>query len=164
MHTRLCVWCRWGGGLGCSVVGGLGFGRWDTAEAVHEPAGVVPVDPGGGDLFQVGQGADGAVPERGAVADAFGLVQPDRGLGEGVVVGIAHAADRGLQALQQERLAEADRGVLRAGVGVVDRTLGQRVALAAPVAGGLPDRPSYEGALLAGRALPTGDQPGVGVD
>jgi hypothetical protein len=89
VHTRLCVWCRRGGGFGCSVVGGFGFGWWDAAEAVHESAGVVPVDPGGGDLVQVGQSADGAVPEWGAVADAFSLVQPDRGLGEGIVLGLS---------------------------------------------------------------------------
>jgi hypothetical protein len=41
-----------------SVVVGFGFGGWPPAEAVHEPAGVVPVDPGGCNAFQLGQGRD----------------------------------------------------------------------------------------------------------
>jgi hypothetical protein len=43
-------------GLGVLLmVLGLGFGWGPQAEAVHEPAGVVPADPCGGDFFQVGQ-------------------------------------------------------------------------------------------------------------
>jgi hypothetical protein len=41
----------------------------------------------------------GPCRNRGVDAEAFGLVQADRGLGEGVVVGVAHAADRRCQAL-----------------------------------------------------------------
>jgi len=44
-----------------SVVLGFGFCGWASAEAVHEPAGVVPVHPGGGDLFEVGEGRSGPV-------------------------------------------------------------------------------------------------------
>ena len=54
MHTRLLVCLRLGGRL-LSVVAGLEL-RWGCAvEAVHEPAGVVPVDPFGGEQLDVGQ-------------------------------------------------------------------------------------------------------------
>jgi hypothetical protein len=78
-----------------SVVLGFGFCWWASVEAVHEPAGVVPVHSRGGDLLQVGQRAQWPVAERGPVTDAFGLVQPDGGRGQGVVEGIADGADRG---------------------------------------------------------------------
>jgi hypothetical protein len=56
MHSSLLV-CLARVGLGVLLmVLGLSFGWGPQAEAVHEPAGVVPVDPYGGDFFQVGQG------------------------------------------------------------------------------------------------------------
>ena len=39
-----------------SVVVGLGLGRWDAVEAVHEALGVVPVHPARGGVFEVGEG------------------------------------------------------------------------------------------------------------
>ena len=53
---------------------------------------------------------DGA--ERAVDADAFGLVQPDHRLGQGVVVGVADGADRGQRAGVGEPVGVADRGVL----------------------------------------------------
>ena len=53
---------------------------------------------------------------------------------------------------------------LRASIGVVDCTLGQRMALAAPVGDGVADRRLDEPGVLARRALPAGDQPSGGVD
>ena len=41
--------------------------------------------PSRGDVLHVGEGADRAAAERGTLADALGLVQPDRGLAERVV-------------------------------------------------------------------------------
>ena len=52
----------------------------------------------------------GSGSERGAVADALGFVQPDRGLAERVVDGVADAADRRLQPGQP---SASHRGVLR---------------------------------------------------
>src|ERR1022692_319734 len=78
-----------------SVVAGFRFGWGLAAEAVHEPAGVVPVDPGGGDVFQAGQGSDRAGPEGRVAASALGLVQAHRRLGQGIVVGVPDGADRG---------------------------------------------------------------------
>ena len=99
-------------------VAGFGFRGWLASQAVHEPFVVVPVHPGAGDLFQVSQGADRPGPERGILADALSLVQPDRRLRQGVVQGIPDRADRGCQPGQQQGLGEPDRGVLRPGVGI----------------------------------------------
>ena len=86
MHTSsVCVYRRVGR-VGRSVVVGLGFGWWASTEAVHEAVVVVPVHPGRGDLFEVGQGGEWSVSEWGVLADAFGFVQPDGGFGKGVGV------------------------------------------------------------------------------
>ena len=80
------------------------------------------------------------------------------------LVGVAHAANRRCQALQEQCLSEVEGGVLGACVAMVDRPGTQRAALAAPVGDGLADRRLDEGGVRACRALPAGDQPGVGVD
>lgn len=87
MRTRLLVCSH---GLGCvrSVMDGFEFDWWDTAQAVHEPVGVVPVHPVGGEQFHVDQAMQRAAPKRRVIANRFGLVQPDRRLGQGVVVGL----------------------------------------------------------------------------
>jgi hypothetical protein len=113
VHTSVLV-CGRGGRVDRSVVGGFGLGRWDAAEAVHEPLRVVPVHPGCGDLLQVGEGGNRPMAERGAVADALGLVQTDRGLGQGVVQRVCDGADRGRQTFQEQRLSEVDRRILAA--------------------------------------------------
>ena len=81
-----------GGLLGpvLSVERVLELGWWDVAAVLVQTAVVVPVDPlGGRDL----DGIDGAPWP--AVTDHFGLVRAVDGLGQGVVVRVAHAADRG---------------------------------------------------------------------
>jgi hypothetical protein len=99
-------------GVVVTVVPGLGLRWWPAAEAVHEPARVVQVHPGGGCEFEVGDGVQAGV-KRGAGWSAFGLVQADGGFGAGgVVVGVADAADRGLDAGLGQVVAEGDGGVL----------------------------------------------------
>jgi len=71
-----------------SVVLGFILGRWDPPKAVHEPGGVVPVHPRRGGLLDVTDGTQRALAERGIVGDALGLVEPDRRLCEGIVVGL----------------------------------------------------------------------------
>ena len=63
MHTWLLVCSLWLGCV-CSVVDGLVLGRWDAAQAVHEPVGVVPVHPLGGQQFHVSEPVQRASPER----------------------------------------------------------------------------------------------------
>ena len=77
-----------------SVVVGLGFGGWPSAEAVHEPAGVVPVDPGGGDVLVPGLDRSAAAgseyqagvlprsPERQPVGGLLLLANQQRGAGQ----------------------------------------------------------------------------------
>jgi len=59
----------------------------------EEPAVVEPVDPFEGGQFEVVESSSWA-----SVADQFGLVETDDRLGEGVIVGITHRSDRGVDA------------------------------------------------------------------
>lgn len=79
-------------------------------------------------MFDVAPGAVGP--------DQFGLVGADLGLGQGVVVGVAHGAYGGIDTGLDEPAGERERGVLRAGVGVVHQP-GQ---VADAVLGAGPDR------------------------
>jgi len=91
-------------------VGGFELCGADHAKRPVESSLVVPVDPAGGGVFDVGQRLVGAVVEdRGA--DALGLVEPVDALHQGIV-GIADAADRGPDAFEVEVLGQPDRGVL----------------------------------------------------
>jgi hypothetical protein len=80
MHPRLCVNDR-SVVTGLCIVVGLGFGGWASVEAVHESAGVVPVDPVGDDGLEGVEAGEGSAAKGGVVAGAFGLVEPDGGLG-----------------------------------------------------------------------------------
>ena len=77
---------RWLGRLGVSVVGGLVFVGRDVLELAVQPAVGERVDQGMSVMQRAGE-------ERAAAADGFGLEQPDSGFRQGVVVGIADAAD-----------------------------------------------------------------------
>lgn len=74
---------------------------------------VVPVDPGGGGVLDVGDAAVWPVVEH-AGADAFGFVEAVDGFHQRVVVGVADAADRSGDPFQFQVLGEPDRGVLGA--------------------------------------------------
>jgi hypothetical protein len=93
MHTSLRVTGVLSG-LESSVVLGLGFRRWDAAQAVHQPGSVVPANPRRGDVLQVGQGTDRTGAKRGTLAHALGFVEPDRGLAQRVVQSIADGPNR----------------------------------------------------------------------
>src|SRR3954447_6493574 len=69
--------------------------------------------------------------QRAALSDQFGLVEPDRGFRERVVVGVAAAADAALEACLFDPFGVANGEVLHAAVGVVHEPV-QVVALAAP--------------------------------
>lgn len=93
MRTGLSVSSRLLG-VECIVVGFV-LGRWSAAEAVHDPGLVVPADPVDGEEFDVGEAGQRPASERGIVTDRLGFVEPDRGLGEGVIVSVADRPDRG---------------------------------------------------------------------
>jgi len=70
------------------VVVGFVFGGWDVSDRSEESGGVEPVDPFQGGVFDVVEASPGS-----SLADDFGLVEPDDGFGEGVVIGIADRSD-----------------------------------------------------------------------
>src|SRR5919106_3760777 len=99
--------------------------RWSDSAAGGVQSGVVvPVDP-----FQSGQLDLGEGAPRPFAVDLLGLEESDRGLGQRVVVTIADAADRRVDAGLDEPAGEGKAGVLRAGVVVADHALGERDAL-----------------------------------
>ncbi|MNQ92920.1 hypothetical protein D3C85_1083610 [compost metagenome] len=53
--------------------------------------------------------------------DHLGLVQAIDGFGQGIVIGVAHAAHRGLDPSLSQALRIADRDVLHATVAVMDQ-------------------------------------------
>ncbi|MCU1700464.1 MAG: hypothetical protein JWR34_6527, partial [Mycobacterium sp.] len=82
------------------------FDGWDVAAVLVETSMVEPVDPfEGGDLDVL----DG--PPGPAWLDQFGLVEAIDRLGEGVVVAVARAPDRGVDARLDQSVGERDRGV-----------------------------------------------------
>ena len=93
------------GGLTVVVVFELG-GR-DAPELAVKSTVVEPVDVFEGGELDVIE----AVPWTSAT-DELGLVEPDGGLGQGVVVGVTPGPDRGNRARGCEPLAVADRQVL----------------------------------------------------
>jgi hypothetical protein len=97
---------------------GLELRRWDIANGLQEPAVVEPVDP-----FQGGV-LDGVDPLPGAAAaDQLGLVEPDDGLGQGVVLGVSAGADRGDRSRLGQPFGVADRQVLAAAIRVMHQAI-----------------------------------------
>ena len=85
----------------------FGFGRRDVADGLQQPAMVEPVDPFEGREFNGFEGSPWSTP-----MDHLGLVEAVDRLGESVVVAVADAADRGLDAGFGQALGVADADVL----------------------------------------------------
>jgi len=64
------------------------FNRWQVAEGFEKAPVVEPIYPFEGCKFDLLQVTPGTV-----MVDQFGLIQADEGLGQGVVIEIANAAD-----------------------------------------------------------------------
>ena len=94
-----------------SVVSFLGFGWRDVADGLQQPAMVEPIDPGERGKFDRLEAAPWT-----AAMDHLGLVESVDGLGEGVVIAVADASDRGFEASLGQPLGVADADVLRASV------------------------------------------------
>ena len=75
-------------GDGSRVTGRFVLGRWDVTDCAEEPAMVEPVDPLEGREVEVIAAAPGAT-----AVDELRLVKPDHRLRQGVVIGVAAAAD-----------------------------------------------------------------------
>ena len=71
-------------GVGLTVVDVFVVGGRDASEVVEDALVVEPVDPFEGGEFEIVEAAP-----RASVAYEFGLVEPDHGFGEGVVVAVA---------------------------------------------------------------------------
>lgn len=93
---------RQGGFLDLGIMARLGLGRRDIADQLEEAAVVKPIHP------LEGSELNGLhVAPRIAAPDHLGLEQADDGLGQGVVVAITDAADRGLDASLEQPLLQA---------------------------------------------------------
>jgi hypothetical protein len=89
------------------MVGRLELGARDVAAGPVKPLGIPPGDPARGGELDLVDRAPGTLR-----ADELGLVEAVDGLGEGVVVRVALAPDRGDRALVGEALGVPDGEVL----------------------------------------------------
>ena len=89
------------------IVAGFGLGGRNIADGLEEAAVVEPIDPFEGGEFHCFGVAPGSAP-----VDHLGLEQAVDRLGQGVVIAVADAADRGLDPRFGEALSVADRDVL----------------------------------------------------
>lgn len=144
---------------GCAVVVVLVFDGRDVAYLTVESSVVIPVDVLGGGEFDVGQR-----PPWPSGLDQLGLEEADRAFHEGVVVGVADAADGGCDAGRVQVFGEPETRVLRPGVRVIDQLSWLNRVL---VAVALPDRHlqgvQHEDRLLHGGRGPADDPAGEGV-
>ena len=90
-------------------MGGFVLHGAEHAQGSVESSFVVPVDPAGGRVLDVGDGPVGAGPAWISGADALGLVQPNHRRHQGVVEGVTDRPDRGADPLEVEMLGEPDR-------------------------------------------------------
>jgi hypothetical protein len=88
-------------------VGGLVFFGWNVVKLAVQAAIVVPVDPLHRGVLHVVDRAQRRRQEWAAAADGFGLEQPDRGLGQCVVVGVADATDGCRDPFQHQPMRQA---------------------------------------------------------
>jgi hypothetical protein len=115
-----------------------------------------PVDPfQGGELDRV-ERAPWSAP-----MNDLGFVEAVDGLGQGVVIAVADAADRGFDPGLGEALGVLDADVLRAAVRVMDQAA---MALRPPFVQGLLQRVENEAGMGGAADAPADNPPGIGVD
>jgi putative ABC transport system permease protein len=101
----------WDETVSCSIVGCFDLEGCEVVDGFVDALVVEPVHPVQGldlDVLDVAPGTVGT--------DQLGLVGADLGLGEGVVVGIAHRTHRRIHAGFDQTAGEGERGVLAAGI------------------------------------------------
>jgi hypothetical protein len=138
------------------IVALFGLGGWDVADGPEQSPVVERVDP-----FERGELDSLESSPWPAPMDDLGLVKTVDGLGERIVVAVAHAPHRGFDAGFCQTLGVADRDVLHAAVAVVHQAaaLG-RPAMAESLFQGVQD----EAGVGAAADAPSDDAPGEGVD
>jgi hypothetical protein len=113
----------------------LGFGlRWGTpAEAVHEPAGVIPVNPC--EVISSTSARVSSGPVRNGEPSRMHsvLYRPYSRFRERVIKGIPDGSYRWRQVGQHQRLGEMHAGILASRIRMMNGTAGYRVALPRPV-------------------------------
>jgi hypothetical protein len=97
------------------MVGGFCFRRRNIAEWLREPPVFEPIDPLEGGVFDGLERTPGT-----ARVDHLGFLEAFDGLGQGVVIAVANAADGRLDPGLGEALGVLDADVLRAAVGMMD--------------------------------------------
>lgn len=110
-----------------SVVSVFCFNGCEVVAVLERAAVVEPIDPFGGGDLEVLEALPGP-----SGFDELGLIEPDDGLGQSVVIGRADGAGRGLDPCGVEVLGVGDGQVLAAVVVVSDQA-GQVFALAVRV-------------------------------
>ena len=94
-----------------------------------------------------------------------GLVQPVPGLHHRVIEGVADAAGRGRDVLQFQVTGQPNRGVLRAGIAVMDqRARFHRVTVTVALPQRHPQRGHHQISVFAGRGVPGHDPAGCPED
>ena len=93
--------------LELGIVACFGLGGWNSADGFEQASMVEPVDP-----FQRSE-LDGFQASPGAASpDHLGLVEAIDGLGEGIIIAVANAANRRLNAGPGQSLGVLDRDIL----------------------------------------------------
>ena len=105
----------YGHGLNGGVIICLSLGGGDIADGFEEAVVVEPIDPGEGREFNLLDAFPGA-----AAMNDLGFVEAIHGFREGVIIGIADAADGWFDAGLDQALGVSDAHVLRPSVGVMD--------------------------------------------
>ena len=100
------------------VVTCFGLGRWDISDRLEEALVVEPVDP-----FEGSELHGFSVTPRSASVDHLRFEQTIDGLGQGVVVAVADATDRGLDTGFGQALGVADGNVLAPPIAMVNELI-----------------------------------------
>ncbi len=138
------------------LVSFLGFGWWDIADGLRQPAIVEPVDPG-----QCSELDSLEASPRSAPMNDLCLVEPIDRLGESVVITVADAADGRLDAGLGQSLDVANADVLRPAIRMVHQT---ELANWPPFMQSLLESVEDETGMCCSAHSPADDLAGVGID
>ena len=148
--------CRHGRVFQHGVVALFGFGRRNVADGLQEPPVVEPVYP-----FQRGELDGFERPPRLTSMDDLGFVKTVDRLGESIVVAVANAADRRLDAGLGETLGVSNADVLRAPVRMMDKATSVD---GSSFVQGLLQCIQHEAGMGGPADAPADDAAGIGVD